>query len=77
SSTLPSKSDLITMYGKFGALNEEETNMFCANYTARVSFLRSRDAEKALKHSQKKNPFEPSEVTFQLEYLETGTKSGG
>ncbi|CAJ2665370.1 unnamed protein product [Trifolium pratense] len=77
SSTLPSKADLITIYSKFGALNEEETNMFLTNYTARVSFLRSRDAEKALKNSQKKNPFEPSEVTFQLEYAETGTKSGG
>jgi hypothetical protein len=77
SSNLPSKSDLITIYGKFGALNEEETNMFLTNYTARVSFLRSRDAEKALKQSQKKNPFEPSEVTFQLQCAETGTKSGG
>ncbi|WJX70255.1 hypothetical protein P8452_54383 [Trifolium repens] len=77
SSNLPSKSDLITIYGKFGALNEEETNMFLTNYTARVSFLRSRDAEKALKQSQKKNPFEPSEVTFQLQSAETGTKSGG
>ncbi|GAU16240.1 hypothetical protein TSUD_298720 [Trifolium subterraneum] len=74
SSTLPSKSDLITMYGKFGALNEEETDMFRTNYTARVSFLRSHDAKKALKHSQEKNPFEPSEVTFQLEYPETGSK---
>lgn len=77
-STLPSKSDLITMYSKFGALNELETDMFRTNYTARVSFLRTHDAEKALNHSQNKNPFESSEVTFQLQYASSdGSKSVG
>ncbi|KAI5442361.1 hypothetical protein KIW84_011438 [Lathyrus oleraceus] len=76
-STLPSTSDLVAVYQKFGALNEEETNMFRNNYTGRVSFLRTRDAEKALSESQKKNPFEPSEVTFQLQYVSSdGSKSG-
>ncbi|CAL0317279.1 unnamed protein product [Lupinus luteus] len=74
-STLPSKSDLINVYSKFGALNEAETEMFRTNYTARVSFLRTSDAEKALKDSEKSNPFEPSEVTFQLQYLSAGSKS--
>lgn len=76
-SSLPSKSDLITMFSKFGALNEAETDMFRTNYTARVSFRRARDAEKALKHSQKTNPFESAEVTFQLQYPSGGSKSGG
>ncbi|OIW12394.1 hypothetical protein TanjilG_04143 [Lupinus angustifolius] len=74
-STLPSKSDLINVYSKFGALNEAETEMFRTNYTARVSFLRTSDAEKALMDSQNSNPFEPSEVTFQLQYLSAGSKS--
>ncbi|XP_058778659.1 PWWP domain-containing protein 3-like [Vicia villosa] len=76
-STLPTTSDLVAVYQKFGALNEEETNMFLTNYTGRVSFLRTCDAEKALSESQKKNPFEPSEVTFQLQYVSSdGSKSG-
>ncbi|KAE9612709.1 hypothetical protein Lal_00005953 [Lupinus albus] len=74
-STLPSKSDLINVYSKFGALNEAETEMFRTNYTARVSFLRTSDAEKALKDSQNSNPFEPSEVTFQLQYHSAGSKT--
>ncbi|XP_061363201.1 PWWP domain-containing protein 6-like [Gastrolobium bilobum] len=75
-SSLPSKSDLITVYSKFGALDETETNMFCTNYTARVSFLRTCDAEKAFKDSQNMNPFRSSDVTFQLQYLSAGSKFG-
>ncbi|KAK7266075.1 hypothetical protein RIF29_18715 [Crotalaria pallida] len=74
-STLPSKTDLITVYSKFGALNEAETEMFRTNYTARVCFLKASDAEKALNHSQNTNPFEPSDVTFQLQCLSAGSKS--
>ncbi|KAJ1416517.1 PWWP domain [Sesbania bispinosa] len=70
------KSDLITVYSKFGALNEAETDMFRTNYTARVSFLRTCDAEEAINHSQKENPFESSEVTFQLQYVSPGSMSG-
>ncbi|KAK7316451.1 hypothetical protein VNO77_35494 [Canavalia gladiata] len=74
-SSLPFKSDLIRVYGEFGALNEAETDMFRTNYTARVSFLRTCDAEKALNHSQNNNPFGSSDVTFELQYLSDGSKS--
>ncbi|XP_020234712.1 uncharacterized protein LOC109814650 [Cajanus cajan] len=74
-STLPSRSDLISVYGKFGALHEAETDMFRANFTARVSFLRTSDAHDALNHSLNNNPFGSSEVTFQLQYLSDGSKS--
>ncbi|RDX62607.1 Serine/threonine-protein kinase ATM, partial [Mucuna pruriens] len=73
-STMPSTSDLISVYSKFGALNEAETNMFRANYTAKVSFLRTCDAENALHHSENNNPF-GSDVTFRLQYLSDGSKS--
>ena len=66
-SSMPSRSDLVSVYSKFGALNEAETDMFRTNYTARVSFLRTSDAEKAYNHSQNNNPFgSPVDVTFQL-----------
>ena len=66
-SSMPSRSNLVSVYSKFGALNEAETNMFRTNYTARVSFLRTSDAQKAYNHSQNNNPFgSPVDVTFQL-----------
>ncbi|KAK7271668.1 hypothetical protein RJT34_27754 [Clitoria ternatea] len=74
-SSLPSRSDLIDVYGKFGALNETETDMFRMNYTARVSFQRASDAEEALNHSQNNNPFGSSDVTFHLQYTSDGSKS--
>lgn len=75
--SMPSRSDLVSVFSKFGALNEAETNMFRTNYTARVSFLRTSDAEKAYNHSQNNNPFgSPTDVTFQLQYSSDGSKSG-
>ncbi|MED6183772.1 hypothetical protein PIB30_040833 [Stylosanthes scabra] len=68
-STLPSKSDVVEIYSKFGELNMAETDMFRTNYTARVCFLRASDAENALNQSQITNPFGSSDVTFQLKYL--------
>ncbi|KAI4348170.1 hypothetical protein L6164_008925 [Bauhinia variegata] len=73
-STLPSKTDIIALYSKFGPLNEAETDMFYSNYTARVSFLSRSDAEKAFNHSINVNPFKPNSVSFRLQYL-SGEKS--
>ncbi|KAK7293340.1 hypothetical protein RJT34_16203 [Clitoria ternatea] len=74
-SSLPSKSELIRVYNKFGALNESETAMSSSNYTARVFFLKASDAEKALSHSQNINPFGSSEASFRLERLSASSKS--
>ncbi|RDX79789.1 Serine/threonine-protein kinase ATM, partial [Mucuna pruriens] len=74
-SHVPSKSDLIAHYSKFGALKESETVMFSSDYTARVFFLEASDAEKALSHSQNMNPFGSSEASFRLQYLSSGSKS--
>lgn len=74
-SSLPSKYDLVTVFSKFGALNESETAMFSSNYTAQVSFLKASDAEKAMNHSQNMSPFGSSQVSFRLQYLSAGSKS--
>ncbi|XP_047156565.1 uncharacterized protein LOC124827532 [Vigna umbellata] len=73
--SMPSRSDLISVYSKFGALNEAETDMLYNDYTARVSFLRSFEAENAFNHSKSNNPFGSSDVTFQLEYGQDGERS--
>ncbi|XP_065879210.1 PWWP domain-containing protein 3-like [Euphorbia lathyris] len=74
-SSLPSKNDLIKIYGKFGALNKQETEMFYTNYCARVVFLKSADAEEAFNVSQLSSPFGAANVTFRLRYLSAETKT--
>ena len=67
-SSLPTKADLIRMYGKYGELDETETEMFYNNFCARVSFVKSSDAEVALNHSQNASPFGSASVSFRLRY---------
>ncbi|KDP45328.1 hypothetical protein JCGZ_09577 [Jatropha curcas] len=74
-STLPSKNDLIKLYSKFGALNEEQTEMYYTNYCARVVFLKSSEAEEAFNDSQLSSPFKAANATFRLRYLSAETKT--
>ncbi|XWS30366.1 hypothetical protein CRYUN_Cryun24cG0110900 [Craigia yunnanensis] len=67
-SSLPTKDDLIRIYGRYGALNMEDTDMFYNNFCARVVFLRSSDAEQALNSSQSDSPFGASNVSFRLRF---------
>ncbi|KAF2308522.1 hypothetical protein GH714_010317 [Hevea brasiliensis] len=73
-SSLPSKNDLLKIYGKFGALNKDETEMFYTNYCARIVFLKSPDAEEAF-IIQLSSPFGSASVTFRLHYLSAETKT--
>lgn len=75
-SSLPSKSELIKLYGKFGSLNEAETDIICTNYTAQVYFLKTSDAEEAFNHSKNVSPFGSCSVKFELRYLSAGSKPG-
>ncbi|XP_015578173.2 PWWP domain-containing protein 3 isoform X1 [Ricinus communis] len=74
-SSLPTKNDLIQIYRKYGALNENETEMFYANYCARVLFLKTSEAEEAFNDSQLSSPFKAANVTFRLRYLSAETKT--
>ncbi|KAJ0111429.1 hypothetical protein Patl1_02763 [Pistacia atlantica] len=73
-SALPSKDDLIKIYSKFGSLNEEETEMFYNNFRAQIVFLRSSDAEEALKSSEVSRPFGDSNVKFRLQHSSSPSK---
>nr|XP_004306349.2 PREDICTED: LOW QUALITY PROTEIN: uncharacterized protein LOC101295558 [Fragaria vesca subsp. vesca] len=66
-SSLPTKDDLLSIYGKFGELNVTETEMFYTNFCARVAFVRSSDAEEAFNHSLIHSPFGASNVNFRLQ----------
>ncbi|KAG8637800.1 uncharacterized protein LOC110601571 isoform X1 [Manihot esculenta] len=74
-SSLPSKNDLLKIYGKFGALNKDETDMLYTNYCAKVVFLKSSEAEEAFNDSQLSSPFGSANVTFRLRYLSAETKT--
>ncbi|XP_010528250.1 PREDICTED: uncharacterized protein LOC104805390 [Tarenaya hassleriana] len=66
-SDLPKKDDLIKIYGKFGPLDEEKTDMFYNNFCARVAFVNLPDAEAAFDSSQEKCPFTTATtITFKL-----------
>ncbi|KAI9176914.1 hypothetical protein LWI28_008618 [Acer negundo] len=71
-SKLPSRNDLISIYGRFGSLNKDETEMFYTNYCARIVFLRRSEAEVAFNSSQLVSPFGASKVSFDLRSSSSG-----
>lgn len=72
---LPSKDDLIKMFGKFGEINEAETDVFYNSFCARVAFVRSSDAEEAFNVCLKKSPFGNANVNYRLLYPSVGRKA--
>ena len=56
-SCLPTKFDLIRIYGKFGKLNKWKTEMFNDNFCAQIGFRSLGDALEAFKESPWKNNF--------------------
>lgn len=74
-SSLPTKADLIRIYGKFGVLNEPETDMFYNSFCARVAFIRGSDAEEAFNQSLRSNPFKAANVTFRLLFPSAKSKT--
>ncbi|KAI4320649.1 hypothetical protein MLD38_034106 [Melastoma candidum] len=65
-SSLPTKEDLITMYSKYGKLDENETVVHYNSKYALVVFEKISDAEEALKCSQAASPFGSSKAEFEL-----------
>ncbi|KAK0588642.1 hypothetical protein LWI29_003589 [Acer saccharum] len=71
-SKLPSRNELIGIYGRFGSLNKEETEMFYTNYCARIVFLKRSEAEVAFNSSQLVSPFGANKVSFDLRSSSSG-----
>ncbi|PSS35226.1 Serine/threonine-protein kinase [Actinidia chinensis var. chinensis] len=66
--SLPSKDAVITMFSKFGAVNEKETEVFDDSRCARVVFVKGSDAEEAFNESIKKSPYGDANVKYRLRY---------
>ncbi|XP_010243056.1 PREDICTED: uncharacterized protein LOC104587226 [Nelumbo nucifera] len=75
--SLPSKDDLITMFSRFGALNESETEVLRDSSCARVVFLKSTDAKEAFSSSEKASPFGNAVVNYRLRHLSGASEHDG
>lgn len=73
--SLPSKSDLIAAFSKFGPIKEEETNVLIESHCAKVVFLSNSDTEKAFDTCLKESPFEPAKVNYRLRYSVGSSKA--
>ncbi|RWW86322.1 hypothetical protein BHE74_00004920 [Ensete ventricosum] len=66
---LPSQSELISTFRKYGVVIESETELLKDTSSARVVFAKSTDAEKALNSSDKTGVFGPPFANYHLHYL--------
>lgn len=73
--SVPSESDLISIFGRYGSLREEETEVLRKANRAKVVFKRRADAEVAFSSAGKYGIFGPALVSYQLRYLPSSPKT--
>nr|XP_010907525.3 uncharacterized protein LOC105034172 [Elaeis guineensis] len=75
SNALPSESDLIRIFGRYGPLREAEIEVLEKANHAKVVFKRRADAEVAFSSAGKSSIFGPALVSYQLRYLSSTPKT--
>ncbi|XP_008792208.2 uncharacterized protein LOC103708880 [Phoenix dactylifera] len=75
SDALPSESDLISIFGRYGSLREAETEVLTTANRAKVVFKRRADAEVAFSSAGKYSIFGPALVSYRLRYLSATSKN--
>ncbi|GER29495.1 Tudor/PWWP/MBT superfamily protein [Striga asiatica] len=73
---LPSKEEILGLFGKFGSLNENETNVLTEFQAVRIVYTNESDAEKAFTSSVKESPFGIDNVNYWLQHSSAASKSG-
>ncbi|KAJ6813456.1 uncharacterized protein M6B38_144295 [Iris pallida] len=74
SDTLPSPTDLIRIFSRYGPLKEAETDVVIKTNCAKVVFKRRVDAEAAFSSAGKYSIFGPGLLSYQLKSLSLTTK---
>ncbi|ERN06695.1 uncharacterized protein LOC18434896 [Amborella trichopoda] len=72
---LPSQTDLVGIFSKFGPLKESETEVSKDSGCARLVFERSSDAEAALNSSSKSSVFGSAVVSYRVRYMALAHKN--
>ncbi|XP_008789045.2 uncharacterized protein LOC103706650 [Phoenix dactylifera] len=75
SNALPSESDLISIFGRYGPLREAEIEVLKKANCAKVVFKRRADAEVAFNSAGKSSIFGPAHVSYRLRYLPSMPKT--
>ncbi|KAL3629205.1 hypothetical protein CASFOL_026427 [Castilleja foliolosa] len=73
--TLPSKEEILDIYGKFGSLNEKETNVLVESHSVRIVYNTDSDTEVAFKSSIADSPFGVENVNYWLQRLSDKSKA--
>ncbi|CAA0828522.1 Tudor/PWWP/MBT superfamily protein [Striga hermonthica] len=73
---LPSKEEILELFGKFGSLNENETDVLTESQAVRIVYTNESDAEKAFTSSVKESPFGIDNVNYWLQHSSAASKSG-
>ncbi|PIN01485.1 Non-specific serine/threonine protein kinase [Handroanthus impetiginosus] len=71
---LPSKEEVIKLFGKFGRLNEKETSVITDSHAVQITYMKDSDAEVAFKSSINESPFGIENVNY---WLQHGSKPRG
>ncbi|KAL6518827.1 hypothetical protein OROHE_017580 [Orobanche hederae] len=72
---LPLREDIMRLYGKFGSLNEKETNVLTESHSVRIVYLKESDAEAAFESSVTESPFGIENVNYWLQHSSAGSES--
>ncbi|KAL6551483.1 hypothetical protein OROGR_007637 [Orobanche gracilis] len=72
---LPLREEIMRLYGKFGSLNEKETNVLTESHSVRIVYLKESDAEAAFESSVTESPFGIENVNYWLQHSSAGLKS--
>lgn len=64
---LPSKKEIVGLFGKFGSLNTKETKVKADSHSIRIVYTNDSDAEAAFKSSLSQSPYASENVNYTLQ----------
>lgn len=72
---MPSKEEIVRLFGEFGSLNEKETKLVTDTRSVQIVYMKAADAEAAFRSSVSRSPFGVETVDYQLQHPSSDSKS--